>query len=186
MTNCTADNELASWLARDTIEKTGKEPSYMYINYEMHARSSRAVVHRQMRTICTSTVYDRLHLGDHAVSLDGPPEPALLVINPISRERSRVRRSAESPGARERRLERDFRHLPFIHLSLPRIYHGYFGTLAAHNTCTQRSLVPGPIPRRPPPTGSKVLPVEEGSWAWGRIVKGQGRRRPGYKGLGTR
>ena len=79
------------------------------------------------------------------------------------RERSRVRRSAESPGARERRLERDFRHLPFIHLSLPRIYHGYFGTLAAHNTCTQRSLVPGPIPRRPPPIGSKVLPVEEGS-----------------------
>ena len=56
---------------------------------------------------------------------------------------------------------------------------------------------PGPIPRRPPPTGSKVLPVEEGlGGAWGRpwrrafaIAKG----RPGlvaampcYKGLGTR
>ena len=44
---------------------------------------------------------------------------------------------------------------------------------------------PGPIPRRPPPTGSKVLPVEEGSRAWGRpwhrafaIAKGQGRRWP--------
>ena len=82
------------------------------------------------------------------------------------RERSRVRRSAESLGARER-LERDrerraaepraaeprgLRCSPF---SLPRISHGYFGTLAAHNTCTHaRSLVPGPHTEAPWPSST--------------------------------
>ena len=119
------------------------------------------------------------------------------------RERSRVRRSAESPLARER-LERDRerRAAEFPGDSAARLTR-FIGlamaTLAAHNTCTHAQ--PRPDPRaayvyrgaRPPPSGSKVLPVEEGSGAWGRpwcrtfaIAKGQGRRRPGYKGLGTR
>ena len=84
--------------------------------------------------------------------------------------------------------ERDLSCSPF---SLPRISHGYFSSSQHVHACAASS--PGPIPRRPPPTGSKVLPVEEGSGArrrpWRRtfaIAKGQGRRRPGYKGLGTR
>ena len=119
------------------------------------------------------------------------------------RDRDVERRAAESPGDRERRLERE-RGRSFGYRdqlcpqgpergdlsaiekgeqrspqgvprglrcspSLRRIGHGYFGTLAAHNSCTHAQPRPGSHTEAPrsPPTGSKVLPVEEGSGAWG-------------------